>query len=262
MTSRLGLVSIGIAGAAGPEVAAALAPGVERAGFHALWVNDTPEGDSLPVLAAAARVTDTLVLATGIVPVDRRPPTELIADVRRHDLPQDRLVLGIGAGPRRQGALDRVRGAVGALRDATSARIIVGAMGPRLQRIGAARADGVLLSWLTPSLTAEQAASAHQISADAHVPVYVRTALEEAAVPTLEAEAALYAGFSNYAAHFARQGIGVMDTVLNPARAADGAAAYRAAADELVLRAMTPGTSPSDYLRFVDLAADAVPPHQ
>ena len=76
-----GLLSIGIAAAAGPEVAEQLAPAAERAGLHALWVNDTPGNDALEVLAAAAQATERLVLATGVIPVDRRGADEIRARV-------------------------------------------------------------------------------------------------------------------------------------------------------------------------------------
>ena len=59
MTNR-GVVSIGVAAGVGPEVVGWLAPAVEDAGFHALWVNDVPGADALRVLAAAARITDHL----------------------------------------------------------------------------------------------------------------------------------------------------------------------------------------------------------
>ena len=36
------VLSLGIAAAAGPDLAERVAPAAEAAGFHALWVNDTP----------------------------------------------------------------------------------------------------------------------------------------------------------------------------------------------------------------------------
>src|SRR5690348_16717227 len=92
------VVSIGIAAAAGADVAVRLAPAVERAGFHALWVNDTPGADALEVLAAAAAVTDRLVLATGVLPMDRRTPASIVEQIGALGLPEERLVLGIGSG--------------------------------------------------------------------------------------------------------------------------------------------------------------------
>lgn len=89
--------SIGIAAAAGPAFAREIAPAVEQAGFAALWVNDTPGHDALEVLAAVAEVTETLGLATGVLPVDRRSGEEIAEQVRERELPSDRLTLGIGS---------------------------------------------------------------------------------------------------------------------------------------------------------------------
>ena len=73
-------LSIGVAGSLGPERIARIAGAVEAAGFHALWVNDTPTGDALAAIAAAAEATDRLVLATGVLPVDRRPAAQIAAE--------------------------------------------------------------------------------------------------------------------------------------------------------------------------------------
>ncbi|WP_448255617.1 LLM class flavin-dependent oxidoreductase [Microbacterium aurum] len=90
------LLSIGVAGSLGAEKIAQIAPVVEAHGFHALWVNDTPGADSLAGLASAARTTQHLTLATGVVPVACRPAGEIAAALG--DLPRERLVVGIGSG--------------------------------------------------------------------------------------------------------------------------------------------------------------------
>ncbi|HEX6956233.1 MAG TPA: LLM class flavin-dependent oxidoreductase, partial [Agromyces sp.] len=66
-------VSLGLPGTTDRETLRALAPRLERLGFHALWLNDVPGGDSLAGLRAAGEVTDRLRLATGVIPLDRRP---------------------------------------------------------------------------------------------------------------------------------------------------------------------------------------------
>ena len=99
MTAAL---SLGIAAAAGPALAERVAPAAEAAGFHALWVNDTPGHDALTVLAAAAGATERLVLATGVLPVDRRTPDDIA--VAAAGLPAGRLMLGIGSGQARSAA--------------------------------------------------------------------------------------------------------------------------------------------------------------
>ena len=253
MTAQL---SLGIAAAAGPELARRVAPAAEAAGFHGLWVNDTPGQDALAVLAAAAAVTERLVLATGVLPVDRRTPDEIAAEAS--GLPAGRLVLGIGSGQVRTGAVELVTDAATALRRRTGARVVVGALGPRMRRAGATASDGLLLSWLTPDVAAEQAAQAHAIAPSAHVALYVRTAADAAGVAPVDEEAARYAGYPAYAANFARLGLDVADTVIRPADLGDRIAAYRAGVDEVVLRAITPTGSADDHLRFIDAVARAI----
>ncbi|PZU40126.1 MAG: N5,N10-methylene tetrahydromethanopterin reductase [Microbacterium sp.] len=254
----LGAVSIGIAAAAGPEVAARIAPAAQDAGFRALWVNDTPGHDALEVLAAAATVTKHLVLATGVVPVDRRPPASILRTVRDLGLPEDRLVLGIGSGALRRGALESVDDAARALRSATVAEVYVGALGPRMRALAARAAHGALLSWLTPEAAREQ--TEPLAAAGSRSALYVRTAWDADANDRLDDEAHRYAAIPSYAAHFGRLGITALDTVI---RGGDAAAPrrvqrYRAAVDEVVLRAIVADDTPDAYLRSVHRAAEVV----
>lgn len=252
MTASL---SIGVAGSLGPARIARIATAAEGAGFDTLWVNDTPGADALEALRAAAATTATLRLATGVLPLDRRTVPEIAAEVA--DLPQERVTLGVGSGQARAGALALVEAGVRGLRDATGCRILVGALGPRMRRLGAAVGDGVLLSWLPPAVAGEQALQAHEVSAAAHVALYVRTALDPAALPRLDREAARYAALGQYAANLARIGAGVAETVVpTPDGDVDHiVAAYRAAVDEVVLRAIVADDVEADYLAFIAQAA-------
>lgn len=250
-------VSIGVAGALGPAAIARIAAEVEAAGFHALWVNDTPGADSLAALAAAAGTTERLGLATGVVPVDRRPVAEVVAAAAA--IPSDRLTLGIGSGAARTGALALVADAVPRLREATGARILVGALGPRMRRLAATVADGALLSWLTPEVAAAQAAEARAEAPGARSVLYVRTALEPAAAGRLAKETALYGSFPAYAANLERLGIDGPRTTLDDARFETGLAAYRDAVDEVVLRAITPTGDADSIVAFVRAAAARLP---
>lgn len=251
-----GAVSLGVAGSLGPDVIARIAPAVENAGFHTLWVNDTPDGDALAALAAAARVTERLHLATGVVPVDRRPADTIAAEVASLDLPIERLTLGIGSGVSKAGALARVRQAVEVLHDAGVPRVVVGALGPKMRRTGAERAEGVLLNWVPPTEARTQADALHAISPAAHVAVYVRAAIVPAARERLDAETARYASFPNYAANFERMGVGAADTTIRDVtELSDALEAYTAAADEVVLRAVVPDDTVEAYLDFVRRAA-------
>lgn len=246
-------VSIGVAGALGPADIARIAVAVEAAGFHGLWINDTPGADSLAAVAAAVAATDRLALATGVVPVDRRAPAEILAAIR--DLPADRIVIGIGSGGTRTGAVALVHDAIGRLRGGTTARILVGALGPRMRRLAADEADGPLLSWLTPSIAAAQASEAREARAQTHVALYVRAAVEPAATDRLDRETAQYASYPSYAANFARLGIDATTTTLRPDSFDAGLEAYRAAVDEVVLRAITPGGTADEVIAFVEAAA-------
>ncbi|MEV4688958.1 LLM class flavin-dependent oxidoreductase [Microbacterium sp. LWH3-1.2] len=253
MTAAL---SIGVAAAAGAEVAARVAAAAEAAGLHALWVNDTPGHDALGALGAAAGETERLVLATGVLPIDRRTPDDIVAGIS--GLPADRLVLGIGSGQLRHGAVESVTDAAAALRARTEACVVVGALGPRMRRAGATASGGLLLSWLTPEIAAEQARHAHELAGTAHVALYVRTAVDPAAAAVLDEEARRYAGYPAYAANFARLGVEAADTVIRPAALRDRIAAYRAVADEVVLRALTASGGVDEHLRFIDAVAEAV----
>jgi alkanesulfonate monooxygenase SsuD/methylene tetrahydromethanopterin reductase-like flavin-dependent oxidoreductase (luciferase family) len=252
-------LSIGIAGALDRNVAVRLAPRIEQAGFHALWVNDTPEGDSLATLAAVAEVTTTLRLATGVIPVDRRSLDEI-----RHaadSLPRERIVLGIGAGQLRAGALAQVAGVATGLRD-DGYTVLVGALGPAMRRLGAQQADGSLLSWLTPGiaalLSAEAQSNALSVARHTHTALYVRTALDPAAEERLAAEEASYAAKRAYAANFARLGIAVGDTVIRPGTAAERAAAFAASVDEVVFRAIAATDDVGSYVAFVEALASII----
>ena len=255
------VVSIGLAGTLGPKAIAAIAPAIEDAGFHALWVNDTPDGDSLEALAAAARVTDRLKLATGVIPIDRRPPDEIARAVARLGLPESRLFLGIGSG-RLADPVQPVRDALATLRESTAARIVVGALGPRMRRLAATESDGLLLNWLTPDAAIHQTDELRLVAPEAWVALYVRTAVEAAARGRLEDEASRYGAIPTYAANFARIGATARDTVLpqpgDGDDAAPGLRAYRGTADEVVLRAITAGDEVADYLAFVKRAATLI----
>ena len=252
--AELAAVSLGVAASIGAELAAQLAPLIEEAGFHALWVNDTPGADALAVLGAAARTTQKLTLATGVLPVDRRSAAQIAAAVEARSLPQDRLVLGIGSGQAKTGVLDLVRDAAAGLRSSLSATVLVGALGPKMRRLAAEHSDGVLLSWLTPGVARDQAAAAHHARARAHVALYVRTAVDPAAHDRLRGETGRYAGFPSYAANFARLEIDPDDTVLDAATHDIAARVedYRLGVDEVVLRAITVGDTLEHYRRFID----------
>ncbi|WP_417562393.1 LLM class flavin-dependent oxidoreductase [Microbacterium sp.] len=246
-------VSIGVAGLLGPSAIARIGAAAEAAGLYALWVNDTPGGDALAALHAAAEVTENLVLGTGVIPLDRYTPDEIL--LRAEGLPEDRLMLGIGSGQASGPVLAAVGNAVDALRARTAAGIVVGALGPKMRQLATEVADGMLLNWLPPHVAAAQSAHAHETAPGAHVGLYVRTALDDDGMPRLRTETARYARFPKYAANFARLGVDAADTVLDPQCTA--LADYRAAVDEVVLRAMVASDDDVEaYRRFVTRAGE------
>lgn len=261
MANHRAHVSVGIAGTLGPDTAAKVAVAAEAAGFYGLWVNEVAGADALGMLAAAAAATTNLTLATGVIPVDRRPGAEIAAHVARLDLPADRLMIGIGSGKIGAGSLARVETAIAEIREVSTARILIGALGPRMRQLAAEKADGALLSWLTPPVAAAQAVEFHEIAPDGHVSLYSRTAVDPSGIPRRDAEAIAYAGFPAYKANYARLGMDPYGTLLpqpGDESIAPGAEAYRAGVDELVLRAMTGGDTTDDYVRFTEAAGAAL----
>lgn len=248
-------VSIGIHGRTPAATVRALAPRIERLGFRALWVNDVPGGDSLEGLRVAAEVTSGLRLATGVIPLDRRPA----ASLDMGGVPAERLTLGLGAG-RAAKPLGLVRDAVDVLRERTSAELVVGALGPKMRRLAAERADGVLLNWLTPDAAAEADAELHSASGsrDTRSILYLRTITDGAAHPALEGEAEGYEAVAAYAANFERLGIRAIEATLDLSTSASARLAPFDVVDEVVLRAITPTGALDELERFAEAAAVAV----
>ncbi|HEU0165371.1 MAG TPA: LLM class flavin-dependent oxidoreductase [Thermomicrobiales bacterium] len=244
----LSRVGFGIAGALGTDLIRELAPKVEAAGFHTLWINDTPTGDSLAMAAAAAAVTSHIRFGTGVIPIDRKPPAEIVRQIVDLEIPVHRLVLGIGSGRATTGALGLVRDSITAIKQDLGVQVVVGALGPRMRRVGAQDGDGILLNWLTPKAALEARQALKRDSdevgkTDSRLITYVRTAYGEASVKRLAIEAANYGQNPFYAANFVRQGAdGIQASVSGDdgetLRA--GLTAYLDAVDEVVVRAVTP----------------------
>jgi alkanesulfonate monooxygenase SsuD/methylene tetrahydromethanopterin reductase-like flavin-dependent oxidoreductase (luciferase family) len=151
-----------------------------------------------------------------------------------------------------------MREGIDALRARTEAAIVLGALGPRMLRLAADRADGVLLNWLTPEAARDAATELRTARAAGavnagplRVVLYARTTADAAARPELEREVARYAAVPSYAANFARLGIRPADATVTDAA---GLAAFDAV-DELVLRAITPTNSLDELERFVEETA-------
>jgi alkanesulfonate monooxygenase SsuD/methylene tetrahydromethanopterin reductase-like flavin-dependent oxidoreductase (luciferase family) len=252
----------GVAAALPPALITAVAAAAEAHGYDSFWVNDTPGADSLERLAAAAAATRAIRLGTGVIPLDRRPAEEIIARVRALALPADRLILGVGAGGM-AGGLARVRAALPALRAALRLPVVVGALGPQMCRLAGEAADGLLLNWLTPDYARVSAGWAVEAAAAAGRPTPLRLAYARVALPAAagraQAEADRYAAIPAYAAHFARMGVPARATVLvgEPPALQAGLAAFEAALDEVVARAITPADSEAELMALLAAVAPA-----
>lgn len=249
----------GVAGALDHAIVREIAPAIEELGYSTFWSNDTPVGDGLASLAAAAAVTDQIRLGVGVIPVDRVSAIKIIDRIEDLDLPVDRLVVGIGAGGTRKGSIELVRSAIETLHR-RGIRTVIGALGPRMVALSASDADGALLSWLTPS-AATHSVDSMRASGNGdrkQANLYLRVAYGDAAVPKLEDEALRYESYPQYAAHFERMGVRAIDTtVFGPTSAAiqAGLSAYDGTVDELVARAIVADETAAAYLELARAAA-------
>ena len=201
--------------------------------------------DGLASLALAGRVTTRIALGVGVVPLHTHGPERIVADVRAHGLPVDRLLLGVGSpNPR---SLARVRAGIVALRGQIQSRLFVAALGPRMCRLAGEIADGVLFNWLTPEHTRTSADWVRAGAATGGRPIprlaaYVRVAVGAAGAARLEEEGRRYDAIPAYAAHFARMGVTPATTSVAAATGAavpEALARWEPAIDDLVVRAIT-----------------------
>jgi alkanesulfonate monooxygenase SsuD/methylene tetrahydromethanopterin reductase-like flavin-dependent oxidoreductase (luciferase family) len=239
-----------------------LATAAETAGYHTFWVNDTPNGDGLAGLRAAADVTTDIRLGVGVIPLDRQPAEVIARRVVDLDLPQDRLSLGIGSG-QPKGGIDRVRSGAALLEERLSALVVVGALGPKMCAVAGEAADGVLLNWIVPDYVPPSVAIVDGAAQAAGRPRplmmgYVRTVYGPGSEDVFAAEAARYASFPAYAANFARMGTPAQETGVigdTPAEIQAGLAAFTPLLDETVVRAIAGEESVADYMDLLQAAA-------
>jgi alkanesulfonate monooxygenase SsuD/methylene tetrahydromethanopterin reductase-like flavin-dependent oxidoreductase (luciferase family) len=261
---RAGWRGFGVAGALPHDIIRTLAPAAEAAGYHTFWVNDTPHGDGLAALRAAAEVTSSIRLGVGVIPLDRQSAEMVARRVDDLDLPRERLTLGIGSGAPR-GGVARVREGARALEDLGGVLVVVGALGPKMCAVAGETADGVLLNWLTADHVAPSAASVDEAARQAKRPRplimgYVRTAYGPGAREVFASEAARYASFPAYAANFARMGTPAEETAVagdSREEIQAGLAPFATELDETVVRAITGEESVAAYQALLAAAAPA-----
>ena len=262
MNLDLTKMGFGITSSVDHNVVRELAPRLEEAGFRTLWINHGGTGDSLASIQVAASVTTRIRLASGVIPVDRMVPDEIVRSVQERALPLDRLVLGIGASAP-PSPLQTIANAASFIHDRLGVRVMVGALGPRMRRLGVRETDGVLLNWLTPSAARGALADKDSDLADlsdkhAEVALYVRTALGQDARPVLEREAARYEAIPSYAANFARLGFRALDSAVygeTPQEIRENLERFIGTVDEPVVRGITANDALEEYLGLVDTVA-------
>ena len=221
-----------------------------------------PDADGLASLASAAAVTERISLGVGVIPLDRRPPGVIVEQARASGLPPDRLVLGIGSGGP-NGALARVRDGLAELDRDVAAKVVVGALGPRMAALAGEVADGVLLNWMTPEYAGRVGRQAVDAALHADRPrptrmAYVRCTLTPDGEARLEQELASYAGRSHFEQHVARMGSDARDTcVVGPdgATLQAGIVRHEAVLDETIVRAITPDDGLESLLKLLRACA-------
>jgi alkanesulfonate monooxygenase SsuD/methylene tetrahydromethanopterin reductase-like flavin-dependent oxidoreductase (luciferase family) len=235
----------------------------EEMGYDSFWVNDNDAGDGLVALAEAAKVTNRIKLGVGVIALTRRTPANVIEKVKRLELPQDRLYLGLGSGVGKQGALARVRDGVAALREALEAPIFISALGPKMSHLAGEIADGVLFNWLTIEQARQSADIVRQGAASAgrDTPIlatYVRIAIDDGGFEFLASEAARYGSNPAYAANFKRMGVRGEQTAIattNLDEVATGLEAWNGVLDHIVARAITGNNTLEQTTAIVRAAA-------
>ncbi len=261
-----GRLGVGVTGTLDPFLMRDIGERAERAGLATLWVNEIPHGDSLAGIAAAAQATQTLELASGVIPFDRFPPEKIASRVNELDIPQDRLMLGVGSGGRRTKPIKLVRDGLRALKTLVSCPLIVGALGPQMRHLAAAEADGLLMNWLDPASASAAATEFHRDAEaagrpDSKLAVYVRVSIGDAAGEKLREEAARYARIPGYQANFARLGITALDAAIaagSPDELREHLLPYLSAVDEVVARLITANNEREQYLELLDAIAPLV----
>lgn len=244
------------------DVARVVAAEAERLGYTSFWTNDPGAADGLATLAAAAEVTGAVKLGIGVIPLDRRPPDSIVADVERYGLPQDRLLLGVGSGGDRKG-LQRVREGIAALRQGVSSAVLISALGPKMCRLAGEAADGVVFNWLTPEYTKLSGEQVLAGAAAAGKPrplltAHVRSALLPQAAGQVDVQSGRYGSIPQYAANFARMGVSARDTVVTGSDAATLQARLREhepLLDETIVRAITQDDRAESILELLHACA-------
>jgi alkanesulfonate monooxygenase SsuD/methylene tetrahydromethanopterin reductase-like flavin-dependent oxidoreductase (luciferase family) len=207
-----------------------LAKLAEEQGYEATFMPQQWGWEPTTCLAAIARETSSIGLATGVLPLHARAPGEIaMTAVSLQALSGGRFTLGLGsslpiASTRSYvtGIIDALRGGPGYipetdgvigpldLRPTGAPAVFLAALGPRMVSLAGEIADGVILNWCTPERVAE-ARAAIPARDEFTIAVYVRACLshvDRQASEALKTTVARYVGLEWYARQFAAMGLG------------------------------------------------------
>ena len=157
-------------------------------------------------------------LGVGVFNLMKLSASEIVDEIRRRNLPEDRLWLGMGS-PRRPGALAEVREAVRLLGEQTEVRITTAAVGPKMTALAGEISDAVIFTWFIDRdveranpILAEAATAANR--AVPTIVSYIRCALLPQAAAGVAKRAEAYGAIPHYQAVFERNGMNAADTVV------------------------------------------------
>jgi alkanesulfonate monooxygenase SsuD/methylene tetrahydromethanopterin reductase-like flavin-dependent oxidoreductase (luciferase family) len=258
MTER----AFGIRGNLPPEFAAEVARAAEANGYQAFWITAGLGEPNLAPLAAAAQATTTITVGVGAIPLSHCTADDVVAEVLRWDLPQSRLLLGVGSGfpPISLAAFDEH---IRQLKATLACRVVVGAMGPRTCALAGKSADGILLTLVTP-----EHARRSMVWADAGVPqdgqggfhsyAYLSTAVGEDSTQELIEEAGTFAQYPAFVRHFERLG-SAPETAGIAVQSLDGLSgalqSWDGVVDQVVVRTTRHANSLAQTLALLEAAA-------
>ncbi|MDV6283734.1 TIGR03620 family F420-dependent LLM class oxidoreductase [Rhodococcus jostii] len=187
---------------------------LESLGYSAIWLRGG-QIDSLDRISAVVRATDSIPVATGIIPVgvyDSDAVAQLFADLQT--TAPDRFVVGLGGPqvPRPLRALNEYLDRLDRSDPPVPAeRRILAALGPRKLELARDRTAGAVVLLVTPDYTAE---ARRILGPDATLVVSLMTVLGTDAArarATARAPLRFLSGVGGYATNFERMGFGADD---------------------------------------------------
>jgi alkanesulfonate monooxygenase SsuD/methylene tetrahydromethanopterin reductase-like flavin-dependent oxidoreductase (luciferase family) len=237
----------------------------EQTGYDALFIPEIAARDVFATLTGLAPVVPALSLGTGVATiVSRTARITGMAAATVAERSGGRMVLGLGTGHLGHGALDRLRGYVGAVRALLAGRevdgehlslvpsdpvpIWIATLGPKSMRLAGEIADGALLNWCPPeripfarARIAEGAETAGRDASAVGIGVYIRSAVGQgdAADVALRLAAAEYASYPAYRRQFEEVGLG-RDAGAAAGAKPDGTGVPDALLDAVTLRGDAP----------------------